>query len=175
MKEDTLVSETSATPRKPEPIHLPTPHDHKIVADALELRKEDLKALAKKNRAEGYSREASVMDADALALEHHILPAFRSQRELPLVTHEQLSKNIETALKVPIFRAFDQLGDPKIKMTHNGIMTRRDNLLDFIAKRVVLYVKDVAEEAYRQGMAARQQTPEVIADRAIMTLRATGD
>lgn len=167
--------EAKAKPATPEPIILPTRHDVKIVLDALELRKDDLKKLATKTQAEGYPREAAVMSADAAALEHHVLPAFRSQRELPLVTPEQLEKNINAALKVPVNRAFEGMGDPKVIQTYESVMSRKEKLQQHLAVRVALYVREVAEEAYRQGMAAREQTAESIADCAIMTLRASGD
>lgn len=174
---DTLLDapDAAAKPMTPEPITLPTRHDVKIVLDALELRKDDLKKLAKRTQEEGYPREAAIMNADAAALEHHVLPAFRSQRELPLVTSEQLQKNILAALKVPINRAFEGMGDPKVIMTYESVMSRKEKLHDHLALRVSLFVREVAEEAYRQGMAAREQTAESIADRSIMTLRASGD
>lgn len=174
---DALIDEpeAQAKPLTPDPITLPTRHDVKIVLDALELRKDDLKKLAKKTQEEGYPREAAVMSADAAALEHHVLPAFRAQRELPLVTPEQLEKNIHAALKVFINRAFEGMGDPKVVQTFESVVWRKEQLHDKLAVRVTLFVREVAEEAFRQGMAAREQTAESIADRAIMTLRATGD
>lgn len=161
--------------KTPEPVQLKSAHDYSLVTQALELRKEDLKKLATKTIAEGYTREGAVMNADATALEHHVLPAFRAQRELPLVTPEQLEKNIKAALKVPVWRAFDTLGDPKVVVTFEGIAGRKERLLDHLTLRVSLYVREVAEESYRQGMAAREQTAEAIADRQVSTLRANGE
>lgn len=172
---DTLLDEPATAPKKPEPVQLRAPHDYTLVTQALDLRKEDLKKLSKKTSEEGYTREARVMEADALAIEHHILPAFREQREIPFVTHEALSKMVGAALKAPIWKAFDQLGDPKVIVTYDGIKARRERLLEQLTNRLTFYVKDVAEEAYRQGTAAREQSSEAIAARSIQTLSSRDD
>lgn len=183
-KQETLLPDEAGTkgngkpdakPRPPEPVQLKSAHDYSLVTAALELRKLDLTALAKKTTAEGYPREGAIMNADALALEHHVLPAFRAQRELPLVTPEQLEKNLNAALRIPIWRAFEGLGDPKVVATFEGVTVRKTKLLDGLTTRISIYVREVAEEAYRQGMASREQTPEAIADRSVARLRVSGD
>ena len=169
-----LLEETAA-PKKPSPVTLRTAHDFSLVTQALEFRKEDLTKLAKKVQEDGYAREARSISADAEAIERHVLPQFREQRELPLVTHEQLEKEIAVALTRFISAAFRGLGDPKVVVTPATIDHRREELLKSLTTRVALYVKDVADDAFNQGYAAREQTAEALAMRAIGTLRATGD
>jgi hypothetical protein len=173
---DTLLDETSrVTQKKPEPVILPSIHDFTLTTAALESHAEDLKSLAKKNTDGGYPREARAIQADADAITHRILPAFREQRELPLVTHEQLEKEIAGALSVIVSRGFDGLAGSKVIVTPENIVSRRKSLLNELTKRVTLYAKQLADEAFNQGVAARGQSAEALAIGAVATLRATGD
>lgn len=175
MTANALLDDAPETKKAPEPVKLRSAHDYSITQFALEQRKEGLVKLAKKTSEEGFSREARAIQADADAIEQAILPQFRQQRELPLVTHEQLEKEVGGALKIFITRAFSGLGDPKIVATPEGIASRRNLLLEDLTKRVTLCVKDVADEAFNQGAAARTHTSEALAMRQISTLRAQGD
>lgn len=161
------------TAKKPEPVILRSAHDYGITTVALETRVEDLKKLAKKTGEEGYPRESRAIQADADAIAHHILPSFRAQRELPLVSHETLEKEIAGALRIFVMRAFEGLGDPKVLQTHEAVNARRNALVEKLATRVALYAKDLADEAFNQGFAARAQSAESLALRAISTLRAS--
>lgn len=167
-----LLEEPETGRKKPEPVQLRTPHDFGLVTQALIVRKDELDKLAKKTLEGGYPRESRAIAADAMAIEHHVMPAFRDQRELPLVSHDQLEKAIAAALKVPVYRAFEGMGDPKVAITFDGVQARKESLLERLALRMTLYVKDVADEAYNQGVAARENTSEALAYRAIETLRA---
>lgn len=171
----TLLEETAAAPKKPAPVLLRSSHDYAITTQALESREEELKKLAKKNLDEGYSREARAIQADADAIEHQILPAFREQRELPLVTSEQLEKEVGSALRTFIFRAFEGLGDPKVIVSPGAIADRREQLLKSLAKRVTIFATDLADESFNQGVAAREHTAESLALRTIGSLRASGE
>lgn len=174
--EDTLIDEAPTTgSKKPEPVILKSAHDYSLTQQALEVRKEDLKKLAKKTSDEGYRREARNIQADADAIEHHILPSFRSQRELPFVTGEQLDKEIAGALSVFVARAFDGLDVPNVKLTKSGMDIRKSNLLKTLTARVSLFAIELADEAFNQGAAARQQSAEALAFRYVSTLRAAGD
>jgi hypothetical protein len=168
----TLIDEPVRARTGPEPVALRSQHDYSLVTDALEHRKEDLEKLAKKNEEEGYSREARAIKADLAAIEHHILPVFRDQREMPLVTHEQLAKEIAAALRPHIYRAFDGLGDPKVHVTFDGIQRRRDTLLDALALRITHFATGLADEAFNEGHAAREQSAPALARRQIGELRA---
>lgn len=175
MTNTALLEQSSATPKTPAPIVLRAAHDYTVTHQALEARAEDLEKLAKKNRDEGYLREARAVQSDAEAIKNHILPVFREQRELPLVTQDQLSKEISAALRIFVNRAFDGLGDPKVQPTPAGVAARRDSLLEALTKRVSMFVTDVADEAFNQGAAAREQTAEALAMRSISSLRASGE
>lgn len=171
----TLIEETPAAPKKLAPVALRSAHDFTVTTQALTTHAEELKKLAKKNNDSGYRREGRAIQADADAIEQQILPVFRDQRELPLVTQDQLEKEINASLRTWITQAFSGLGDPKVQVTPSAIANRRDVLLSQLTKRVTLYVTDVADEAFNQGVAAREQTSEALAMRAINTLRALGD
>ena len=175
--EQTSVLDAATTNGKktPQPVKLASAHDFSLTTQALEHRSEELKKLVKKNQDEGYHREARAIEADVAAIEHAILPQFRSQRELPLASTEELEIAVEGALRVFIFRAFDKLDDPKAHPTGNEIRGRRDRLVETLAQRVTLFARDVAEEAFNQGYAIRQTTPEAIAARSVRTLRNTAD
>lgn len=160
-----------AAASKPEAVTLRSAHDYSLTTSALEHRVEELKKLSKKNSDEGYHREARVIDADVQSIEHHVLPCFRQQRELPLVTVEQLEQEIAGALRRPVTKAFEGLGDPKVLTTPEMISHRRENLMKLLGVKLATYVNQVAEDAYNQGFAAREQTSESIAVRAIGTLR----
>jgi hypothetical protein len=172
---DTLLDEAPAAPKKPQPVTLRASHDYTLVATALDVRKEDLKKLATKVDADGYKREARAIRADADAIEHQILPSFAEQRELPLVTHDQLEKEIGAALRRFVYMAFDGLANPKVVITPSGLASRRDELLKSLTARVTVFATDLADEAFNQGVAAREQSAEALALRAVATLRATGD
>lgn len=159
--------------QKPEALQLRSVHDYSLTLTSLEHRVEELKKLAKKNMDEGYEREARAINADILSIEQHILPCFRNQRELPLVSHEQLQDEILGALRRHVTQAFEGLGDPKVLTTPEMIAHRRENLLKRLAVRVTLFVNEVVEDGYNQGFAAREQTSESIAMRGITTLRAS--
>jgi hypothetical protein len=175
MSQDALLDTPPAPPKKPQPITLRSLHDYSLVTTSLEHRKEDLKGLAKKVGLDGYSKESRAIQADAEAIEFHVLPQFREQRELPLVTFEQLEKEIAGALARPANVAFDQLAEPKVQVTPEVISRRKRTLIESLSKRIALYVQEVAENAYNQGLAAREQSAEALAVRAVGTLRAQGD
>ena len=175
MTTNALLDEPTAAAKKPAPIVLRASHDYSITEQALASRAEELKKLAKKNNEEGYRREGRAVQADADAIEHQILPVFREQRELPLVTQDALEKEVGAALRLYITQAFSGLGDPKVEHTPSGIAFRRDTLLKQLTTRVTLYATELADEAFNQGVAAREQTAEALAMRAIGTLRATGE
>jgi hypothetical protein len=175
MPSNALLDDAPAAPKKPAAVALRSAHDFSLVTQALEFRTEDLKKLATKTAAEGYPREARAISADAEAIEHQVLPQFREQRELPFVTHEQLEKEISAALRRFVTVAFQGLGDPKVAVTASSIDYRRDELLKSLTTRLTLYVKDVAGDAFNQGIAAREQSSEAIAMRSVGTLRAQGD
>lgn len=173
--EATLLADAPTTNKKPEPVLLRSLHDYALTQTALESRKEELTKLAKKNLDEGYTREARAVQSDAEAIEHHILPSFRAQRELPLVSAEQLEKEVTGALARLVHIAFTGLGDPKVMHTPEGIANRKERLLQALGVRVTLFVTEVADNAFNQGVAAREQTAEALAMRSITTLRASGD
>lgn len=169
-----LVSEAPAGRKEPKPVQLRSSHDYTLTTQALESRVEGLKKLAKKNEEEGYQREARAVKADADAIEHHVLPMFRAQVELPLVTRDQLRKEVEAALRRAIFAAFEGLGDPKVQLTPDGINFRRTTLLNKLTEQVTQYAQDLADGSFVQGLAAREHTAEALALRSVQSLYGVG-
>jgi hypothetical protein len=165
------VEEPTKKPEAPKPVQLRSARDYTIATTALTTRAADLKKLAEKTRTEGYPREASSIDSDALAIEQFILPQFRAQQELPLITVEQLEKAIEEALRIPIVNAFNGLGDPKTLPTPDNIAGRKEMLSKRLVTRLSLYARAVAKEAFDAGVAAREALPETLALRSIAELR----
>lgn len=165
------VEKAPAAASKPEPVTLRSVHDYSLTVASLEHRVEELKKLAKKNSDEGYDKESRAIAADIASIEQHVLPCFRNQRELPLVTIDQLEKEIAGALRRPVTKALEGLGDPKILSTPEMISHRRESLVKTLGVKLATYVNQVAEDAFNQGLAAREQTSESIAVRALGTLR----
>jgi hypothetical protein len=171
----TLLDEPTTAPKKPEPVALRSVHDYTLTERALVAHVADLKALAKKNSDGGYPKEARAVQADADAIEHHVLPQFRAQRELPLVSHADLEKEVRGALSILVSRGFEGLAGTKIIVTPENVAGRKTSLLDALTQRVTLYAKELADNAFNQGVAARAQSAEALAVGAISTLRASGD
>lgn len=169
----TPIEELDGSRPKSDTVRLRSAHDFTLTVQALTARVEDLKKLAKKNEEEGYKRESRAVAADAEAIERFVLPALRDQRELPLVTVETLENEILGALRPMVQRAFSGFGDPKVQITPSMIDWRRDELLKVLVGRVLQFVTDVADDAFNQGHAAREQTAEAIAQRSIGSLRAS--
>jgi hypothetical protein len=165
------VEEPEQKQKPIEPVKLRTAHDFTLTATALQARAEELKKLSKKNSEEGYAREAKSVEADANAIEFHILPQFRAQRELPLLTVEQVEKEITGALRVFVFRAFDGLDNPKVAISPENIRGRKERVLESIGKRVTFFAREIAERAFNEGVAAREISPESLAMRCIGSLR----
>lgn len=167
----TAVDEPPKKPTPPKPVQLRSAHDYTIATTALEFRAADLKKLSEKTRSEGYPREAGAIEADASAIEHFILPQFRAQQELPLITVEQLEKAIADAIRIPIVNAFSGVGDPKIQVTPDSVTGRKEMLSTRLVTRISLYVCAVAKESFDAGVAAREALPETLALRSIGELR----
>ena len=137
----------------PDPIEFRTRHDISLTVKALELRAADLEKLAKKNTDEGYSREGRVQLTDAATIKELILPAFRDQGELPLVTPEQNRGGIVEGLR-PIIRNALIVRAPDEKQ-EDALQSREDNLLEKLALRVEAFAEEVAIHAYNAGKEAR--------------------
>jgi hypothetical protein len=164
-------SAPASRPSKPPVIEFRTEHDLKLAGVALEHRVEELKKLQKKNDEEGYAREARAISADAAAIEHHLLPQLRAQRELPLLSTEQLQKEVEAALSRAVHQAFEQLDNPKAAITPEGIRSRRAHLIAKLASRVIVFARELAEASWNDGYQARGQSTERLTLNALESLR----
>ncbi len=153
----------ATTNTAPKPVVLRAAHDYGVTSAALKVRGEQLKNV----------REGRAIQADADAIEHHILPQFAEQTRLDidLVDFEALKKEVTACLRVIIFRAFDNLGDSKTPPTVSQIEHRRDTLVDTLVERVTTFGRDVADESYNEGFAARNTNPEALAARVVASLR----
>lgn len=170
-EQTSALADEAPTSRKTKPVELRSAHDYTLTVQALEARAEDLKKLATKNQDEGYTREARSIQADVASIEQHVLPAFRAQRELPLVTEEHLEKEILGALRPLVWQAFNGLDNPKTHVTPAMLDRKREELLDTLVARVQHFATELAEESFNQGSASRQQTAEALAMRCIKALR----
>ena len=172
MTDAALVSTAAKTP---EPVELRSAHDYALVTTALEHRAADLDKLAKKNDEEGYSREARAVRADVNAISAHILPQFREQPDLPVVTSEQIEASLKHRIAQHVARAFRNLDDPKIVVGEAELQRRREKLVADLASGVALFGIEIAREAYQQGYAVREMTEEFIVQKFTGNLSATSD
>lgn len=154
---------------QPQPIHLRTRHDASLAAKALESRAETLDKLADKNEGEGYYREARGQKSDAATIRELILPAFREQGELPLVTPEQIRGGIAEGLRSIIRNALI-VRAPEEKQ-EDALQSREDNLLEQLALRVEGFAEEVASIAYEAGYAARESAPNHLVHRALHAIK----
>jgi hypothetical protein len=158
-----------------EPLKFAAKRDLVVTEFALQLRSEDLKNLAKKNQAEGYSHEAHVMLMDAAAIEDRILPQLRQQRELPLVSYEALEKQCAEAIAGLTRRAVAGLDEKNANLKKDALQRRTDSLTRDLAGRIAMCLRDTAQAAYNAGFAARSITPQGIAAEQLTALRGGRD
>lgn len=154
-----------ATDTSPNPIVLRSRRDATLAVQALTHRAEDLEKLAKKNDDEGYGREARTQRADASAIKDLILPAFREQGELPLITTEQIRAGIANGLR-DVIHGMLIVRSPEEKQ-EDALQSREEKLLERLAVRVEGYAFEVAEQAYQAGYSARANEPAVILQKAL--------
>jgi hypothetical protein len=179
--DQTTIPEPSANgapakrPNVLEPLKFVAKRDVELVGIALELRREELKNLAKKNAGEGYHRESNVMLDDAMAIELRILPQLRSQRELPLVSYDDLEKQITAIVAGPARRVVAGLDEPKASLTKTSLNGRSDRLTKELAPKITAFARDVAKAAFAAGLAARTITPEGIASEQLRSLGGRDD
>jgi hypothetical protein len=171
---DTITRE-AAPPAGPT-VTLRTPHDHKLVIDALEARAEALDKLAKKNEDEHYTREARAINADVAAINTTIIPAFRGQASLKLVADGELQAAVARAIKPKVHRALVQY-TTSLEATEDKddqrdlLVDREQGLLEELARHVELMLLAASAEGVAAGVAMRESDPEVVAVRALGTLR----
>ncbi len=165
----------SGNAKTPEPVELRSAHDYALVTAALEHRAADLDKLAKKNDEEGYAREARAVRADATAINSHILPQFREQPDLPVVTSQQIETALQHKIAVHVARAFRNLDDPKIVVSEMELTRRREKLIADLASGCALFGIEIAREAWNQGYAVREMTEEFIVSKFTTSLSATAE
>lgn len=170
----TAVDETTRRTKALEPVELRSARDYTLAMRALDEHAAGLKKLAQKTLEGGYPREGRAILADAEAIEYHIVPAFREQRELPLLEAEDVDKAIARGLRRLVFRAFETLDDPKLKITPELIGTRKDALLQQLGERIGSFSRDLASRAFDEGYAARLTAAEHLAMRSINDMLASG-
>lgn len=161
---DTHETTQPGTSKKPAPVTLRTPHDYGLTARLLEQSAETLQKLADKTRDGGYPREASAIEADANAVKHHILPQFRAQQELPLVTREALHEQLCGRLRSRVHRAFESERSDTKGTYREG---REDDLVKHVAGMITNFAIELAEAAYAAGLHARESDPEQLASKAL--------
>lgn len=188
LEEETIEKQ----PAKPKPVQLRTAHDYTLTTQALEMRVDSLKKLAKKNEEEEYHREARAILADATAIETIILPQFSTQQELPLVTSKEVRSGIMNAFHAVIHRfAVDSDNSVLRADSANGksgksaVMAethdrwqgkREEQLAEKIAFCVEAFGLEIAEVAFAAGLSARENSPESLALKSVAAIhRALGE
>lgn len=170
----------------PKPVQLRTARDYSLTTTALEHRAKDLSKLSKQTREEGYHAEARTIDADVGAINEYVLPLFREQRELALVTHDDLEATVKNALHATLHHfavSSDSAarGDRDVSArvsprNEPGLVAdrwqgkREDDLSAAIARAVTAFAVEIAESSYAAGFAAREMTPESLAKRSAFAL-----
>lgn len=165
----TTIDTSTTTPAA---IELRTRRDHSLTVQALEHRAKGLEGLAKKNTDEGYAREAKTQLADVAAIRSFILPQFRAQQEMPLVSTEQVRAGIIEALRFAVHGEL-VVRTPEDRQ-EDALRSREQRLLERLAVHIEGYAMAVAEDAYNAGYSARENQPEVIAHRQIGALTVAG-
>jgi hypothetical protein len=158
--------------KEPKPILFRTAHDITITGQALEHRVEFLKAAAKKVHSLGYRRQARDILADVDAIQEHVIPSLRTQRELPLKSEEDAERSIKGGIRTTVFRAFDGLDDVKVvgRHTPEAIQRRREELCNALVGRVHTFAMELINRSYNAGYAARKTDPEVLITEAAKEL-----
>ena len=174
----TLLDLETQRPASPAPVQLPTRHDYSLVTRALENEAVNIAKMAKSTTLKGYGREARLMLADAMAIKEHILPEFREQRELPLVTNEAVRARIQEALRDVVRRGFVGLiaktsDEENEEQQASALRYRESDMLEQLAVRIEAFGAEVAERAFSAGYAARDTDPETIALRCVSALSAS--
>ena len=161
---------------KPKPVELRTARDYSLTTQALTIRAEDLKKLAKKTREEGYTHEARNIEGDAGAIEHYILPRFKEQQELPLVTADKVRSAIANAVhgivhKFAVSSDSAEQGQAASRQSEETLRRwqgeRESNLEKAIAVCVEAALVEAAAEGFAAGLAARENSPEHLALRSV--------
>lgn len=153
----TQTPETRSPAEAPDPVELRSVRDLQLTTVALERRKKTLEKLAKSADAEGYPRQARELRMDAMAIAEDILPVFRDQHELPLVTDGELEGGIANALR-GLVHSF--LVRHRNDVDGKEDLERENSLLESLSQRVAHFAEDVANRSYSAGYAARQDEPE---------------
>jgi hypothetical protein len=164
----------------PTPVKLRTARDFSLTTTALEHRAEDLEKLSKKTKEEGYFAEARTIDGDVGAIREIILPLFREQKELPLVTHDDLEATVKNAIHATIHRfavssdsasrADRVRGADALDGGEKWQGKREADLSAAIARAVASFAIEIAESSYAAGLAARDMTPLALAKRSSFAL-----
>ena len=152
----------------PDPVELRCLRDVTITAVALEHRHAAIEKLAKKAIDEGYPREARIFSADAQAIEEDILPRFRDQQELRLVTAAELRGGIAEALRDLVHST---LVRHRADVAGQEDFGRENRLLADIALRVEEFAKSLASRCWSAGFAARKDDPDIHVMRSLDKLR----
>jgi hypothetical protein len=162
----------------PKPVKLRTARDFSLTTTALEHRAEDLEKLSKKTKEEGYHAEARTIDGDVGAIREIILPLFREQKELPLVTNDDLEATVKNAIHATIHR-FAVSSDSAARADRvRGVDgspevwqgKREAELSAAIGRAVASFAVEIAESSYAAGLAAREMTPLALAKRSSFAL-----
>ena len=174
-------SPNAAAGAAPKPVRLRTARDYSLTTTALEHRAEDLEKLSKKTKEEGYHAEARTIDGDVGAIRDIILPLFKEQRELPLVTNDDLEATVKNALHAVIHR-FAVSSDSaaradRVRGAGNDAAEpwqgkRELDLSAAIGRAVTSFAVEIAESSYAAGLAAREMTPHALAKRSSFALTA---
>jgi hypothetical protein len=153
----------------PDPVELRCLRDVALTTTALENRKDAIEKLAKRADDEGYPRQAREFRADAQAIAEDILPVFREQHELPLVTAGELQGGIANELRGLVH---SMLVRHRNDVDGKEDLERENSFLESLSVRVGRFAQAIATRSWGAGYAARNgDEPEALVLRSLDSLR----
>lgn len=124
--------------------------------------------------ASGYAELAEPIHRDIAELEYQVLPQVRAQRELPLVSYDDLEKRVYELVEGPTRSGFAGL-DEKGAATKAALKSRTDRTTRAVSQRMASLLSNVAKAAYAAGFAERYRTPEGLVVEQITALTGRAD
>lgn len=139
-------------------------HDYVILAQALTSRRDELEKLAKKNREEGYLKEAKAVSADAERISEALLPQCLAQRELPLTSVAEIRAGIANRIRSVIRGRLIVNVDGGLSQEEEeiGVRDRESLLVEALAIHIEAFGEEVARRAHANGLAEREHGPQAV-------------
>jgi len=124
--------------------------------------------------ARGFPELAEPINRQIAEVEYQMLPQLRSQREMQLVTYDDLEKQILAHLDGIVRSGFQGL-EEKGAATKVSLKSRHDRTSRNIAQKATSLLMAVARASYDAGLAARYMSPESIAAEQLAKITGRAD